>query len=178
MQEQYIPHIMFCLEAFQTVGDILSDEWESEMELERWTKLSVSILQKRLTFICFSRHGGGSLLRQAYSCPVGQKDTSAKHKMVLRVAPCFIELIFLISKKHLGLCSEFSSSFFFDHHEHSLMKKKSFLKFLLLLSSNKIGIITTLLLFGGSKISRGRLNTKFIPVFQCVTQTWKKSMNA
>uniref|UniRef100_A0A8C0QDV3 Teneurin transmembrane protein 3 n=1 Tax=Canis lupus familiaris TaxID=9615 RepID=A0A8C0QDV3_CANLF len=49
--------------AFQTVGDILSDEWESEMELERWTKLSVSILQKRLTFICFSRHGGGSLLR-------------------------------------------------------------------------------------------------------------------
>uniref|UniRef100_A0A8C0N8I5 Teneurin transmembrane protein 3 n=1 Tax=Canis lupus familiaris TaxID=9615 RepID=A0A8C0N8I5_CANLF len=49
--------------AFQTVGDILSDEWESEMELERWTKLSVSILQKRLTFICFSRRGGGSLLR-------------------------------------------------------------------------------------------------------------------
>lgn len=32
--------MMFCLEEFQAVRDILSDEWESEMELKHWTKLS------------------------------------------------------------------------------------------------------------------------------------------
>ena len=31
--------MMFCLEEFQAVRDILSDEWKSEIEVEHWTDL-------------------------------------------------------------------------------------------------------------------------------------------
>lgn len=53
MQELFISHFMFCPEEFEAVRAILSDDWESEMELEHQAKSYLSIiysLEQRISF--------------------------------------------------------------------------------------------------------------------------------